>query len=410
MTEHGTSIVITSRHRSAALRRCLCALHQQDHPRIELIVVADPAACAALALLADRVKLIPFDKPNISAARNLGLTQAAGEVVAFIDDDAVPEPSWIRRLARPFNDHRVAAATGFVRGRNGISYQWKAAWIDHLGEDTLLDVDATAATLHAGDARRAVKTQGTNMAFRRAPLMAAGGFDPALHFYLDEAHVDLTLAAAGHLTAVVPEAQVHHSFAASERRRADRAPLSLAEIGASTAVFLRRHAAQEDPAPALARLRAAQRRRLLTMMVDGRLSPPDVKRLLATLEAGLTEGAARPLPALGPLADDPPPFRALPGTGPRPGVVLAGRPWSRRQLRRAALTQLEAGRIATLLCLGPNARPHRMRFDTEGYWEQSGGLFGRSERSGPRFRFARFNDRLRREIGRIGQFRPVGTE
>lgn len=410
MTEHAISIVITSRHRPAALRRCLCALHQQDHPGIELIVVADPAACAALALLADRVKLIPFDKPNISAARNLGLSQAAGEVVAFIDDDAVPEPSWIRRLAGAFNDHRVAAATGFVRGRDGISHLWKAAWVDHLGEDTMLEVDATAATLHAGDARRAVKTPGTNMAFRRGPLMAAGGFDPALHFHLDAAHVDLTLAAAGHLTAVVPEAQVHHALAASERRRADGAPLSLAQIGASTAVFLRRHAPQEDPAPVLARLRAAQRRRLLEMMVDGRLSPPDVTRLLTTLEAGLAEGAARPLPALVPLSGDPPPFRALQGTGPRPGVVLAGGPWSRRRLRRAASAQVEAGRIVTLLCLGPGARPHRMRFDTEGFWEQDGGLFGRSERGGPRFRLARFNDRVCREIGRIGQFRPVGTD
>jgi hypothetical protein len=54
---------------------------------------------------------------------------------------------------------------------------------------------------------------------------------------------------------------VHHAFAASDRRSADRVPLSLFDIGASTAVFLRKHApdAMED---ALRRLAEDQRARL----------------------------------------------------------------------------------------------------------------------------------------------------
>ncbi|MFC2969427.1 glycosyltransferase family 2 protein [Acidimangrovimonas pyrenivorans] len=401
------SVIVVSRHRPAALRRCLEGIAQLDHPAFEVIVVADPAALATLALLEDRIKMLAFDAANISAARNAGLAMAAGEVVAFIDDDAVPEPTWLRRLAAPFAEPGVAAAGGFVRGRNGISFQWKAMAVDQRGRDVPLTVDAHAVSLHDGDAARAVKTQGTNMAFRRDALLAIGGFDEALRFYLDEADVNLRLAAARHRTAIVPRAQVHHGFLASTRRRADRAPLDLTEIGASSAVFLRRHAPEGERAAALDALRQGQRRRLIGLMVEGRIAPGDVGRLLAGLEAGIAEGRTRALPALAPLAPTAPAFLPFPGAGPRPGRVLAGRPWARRRLRHAARRAVAGGAIVTLFRFSPTALAHRMRFDPEGFWEQTGGLFGRSDRDQPRFRLQGFRHRLARERARVAGLRPL---
>ncbi|MDZ4135708.1 MAG: glycosyltransferase family 2 protein, partial [Paracoccaceae bacterium] len=300
MGAHPVSLIIVSRHRIAALQRAVTAIGQQDHPAVELIVVADPKACDALAGLGLRAKIIPFDQANIAVARNLGLTRAAGQVVAFIDDDAVPEPTWLSRLVAPFVDPMVVAATGFVRGRNGISFQWRACEVDACGFDHPLDVGDTVS-LHAGNQQRAVKTHGTNCAFRRDALLAAGGFDAGFRFYLDEADVNLRMASAG-LTAVVPLAQVHHGFAASARRRADRVPLSMYENGASSMVFLRRHAAKMDWPAACARLRTEQRHRLLRLMVSGGIEPRDLPRLMQTLDAGLIDGALRALVTLPPLA------------------------------------------------------------------------------------------------------------
>jgi GT2 family glycosyltransferase len=82
---------------------------------------------------------------------------------------------------------------------------------------------------------------GTNCAFRRAALDEIGGFDPALRFYLDETDVNMRLARAGHHAALVAEAQLHHGFLPSRYRASTRAPRDLYEIGASLAVFLRKH-------------------------------------------------------------------------------------------------------------------------------------------------------------------------
>jgi hypothetical protein len=404
-----TSLIVVSRHRPDALLRSIMGVGQMDHPCFELIVVADPAACAAVQALGLPVKLVEYDEPNISAARNLGLAQAAGDVVAFLDDDAVPEPTWLSRLVAPFADGRVSAAGGFVRGRNGISYQWKASLVDRLGQDQPLAVDQRAVSLHPGTAALAVKTQGTNCAFRRADLLAIGGFDPAYRFYLDEADVNLRLAARGGLTAVVPDAQVHHGYAASARRRADRVPLSLHEIGASSMVFLRRHAPERDWPVALATLRTDQRARALRHMVSGALEPRQVAALLQTLEQGLAEGRARPLSASRPLRADPPAFQQLPGTGPRPGRLMLGRWRDLDTLFEKAGIAVASGAIVTVLCLHRNAQPHRQMFMPVfgGFWIQDGGLFGPADRSEPRFRLASLPRRAAAEVRRLAPFRPV---
>lgn len=399
------SVIVVSRHRPGHLALCLKALALQDHPHFEVIVVADPSGLAVAADLP--VKRVGFDAANISAARNAGIVAASGEILAFIDDDAVAEPTWLSRLTAPLADPEIAAAGGFVRGRNGISFQWRARLADLWGEHADIAVDPAVISLHRGQPGRAVRTEGTNCAFRREVLAAAGGFDPAYRFYLDDTDVNLRLAATGAVIALVPGAVVQHGFAASARRAPDRAPLNLFDIGASSAVFWRRHAEGFDPGPARERLHARERARALRHMVAGGIEPGEVAGLLATLEAGLSEGATRPLAALPPLPGPAEGFLPYPGTGPRLGLFLAGRRWQARRLRAAAAQAVAQGRVATLLLVSPDTRPHRMQFRPEGFWEQTGGLFGRSDRFDPAFRIWSFAARRDREVARIASDRPV---
>ncbi len=396
------SVIVVSRHRASALVRCVTALAQQDHPTFEVIVVADPEGIAAVNLLDLGVKAVVFDEANIAAARNIGLAQAAGEVVAFIDDDAVAEPTWLSRLCAPFGDASVTASTGFVRGRNGISFQWAAVQVDASGFDHPMVVDDTQVTLHACHARLAVKTHGTNCAFRTHALRAVGGFDPNFRFFLDEADVNLRMAG---LTAIVPLAQVHHGFAASARRRADRTPTDLTDIGASTAYFLRLHSGGNDAVLALHK--DAQRRRLIQFMVAGGMMPSDVNRLMTTFDQGVALGKIRALAVMKAVALPTSSYLPLQKPARRQGCAIAGRSWQRAHLLSAAQKLVNQGKIVTIIILSPTALYHRISFDARGFWLHTGGIFGRADRMEPLVQLASFKSRVATAKKRAAMFRMI---
>ncbi len=403
MTAPRASVVIVSRGRPDTLCLCLAGVARLRHATYEVVVVADPAGLAAARALpfAEHLKLVEFDRPNISEARNMGVAQAAGEVVAFIDDDAAPEPRWLEHLLRPFAQPRVAAAGGFVRGRNGISFQWTARTVDETGAAHSADVDGRAVTLLTPPPGRAVKTEGTNMAVRRDVLADIGGFDPAFRFYMDETDLNMRLARAGHATAIVPLAQVHHAYAPSVRRGADRAVADLHDVGASQAVFLRKHHPRPADWPAILRQRRAQEwRRLVQQMVDGRLEPRDVRRILAGFDAGVAEGKARPASPARRIAAAARGFLPFPSLATGPAEVLAGRLWQRARLRHAAAERAAQGATVSLYVFSHTALFHSVRFLPEGVWFQRGGLWGRSDRADPLWRWWRFRSRLAREAAR----------
>ena len=397
------SVVVASRHRPMWLRRCLMALRQLDYSAFEVVVVADPDSMSNAALAG--LKGVAFDEPNLSRARNLGIAASAGEICAFVDDDAVPEPMWLAHHVEALAATGAAASVGFVRGRNGITFQSRVTSIDHEAE-THVEPDGGMRPFRPKlKPGRALKLVGTNMAVRREVLAALGGFDPAFAWFLDDSDISLRLAAAGHAAVAAPLAEVHHGFAASARRSSDRVPLDLYDIGRSSAVFFRRHCA--GSAGDLRRhTEQRERARLLAHMVDGGCEPRDVGRLMRTLERGWRDGETAELPELEPIPTATTAFKAYPALAAGHDV-LAGRLWSRPGLRRQAGELAASGRRVSVFSFSLTARRHHVRYLEPGFWLQTGGQFGRAMRSEQWLRWCRFAYRQKVEMRRVANVRGI---
>lgn len=247
------------------------------------------------------------------------------------------------------------------------------------------------------------------MAFRRSVLIDLGGFDPAFHYFLDETDLNVRLARAGHATALVPLAEVHHGFAANRMRGANRVPRDLYDIGASWAVFQRKHIIDAERAHHWKRLRGGERARLLNYLISGPLEPQSVRYLLARLDAGYAEGQLRPMPAVR-LAQHPAEgFRPFPFKARRSDLIVT-HPLRFRSDHEVARERVKSGAIVTLLSLSFGGMYHQVSFDEDGLWVQRGGLFGKSDRTEPLLRMTTRSRRAEKERRRVARQRGFGKD
>ena len=102
------SVIVPMYNAERTLALCLDGLAAQDHPRdAHEILLVDNGSTDASVSIARRypgITLLSEPRPGAYAARNHGLRQARGDVIAFTDPDCVPDPSWIRAIASAFAD------------------------------------------------------------------------------------------------------------------------------------------------------------------------------------------------------------------------------------------------------------------------------------------------------------------
>ena len=201
------SVVIATRGRPAKLARCLAALARQSFPTsaFDVIVVDDASPEPIDAAIGEHLPMtctvhrIPHGGP--AAARNRGVARSTARVVAFTDDDCEPEPQWLEQLVAVLGRSGAPGAGGCVV--NALAE-------NQYAETSQLLVSFLCDYYNGPSGARFFTSN--NLAFDRAVLMAAGGFD---EHYQHAAGEDRELcdrfASSGRPLAFAPAAIVRHS-------------------------------------------------------------------------------------------------------------------------------------------------------------------------------------------------------
>jgi glycosyltransferase involved in cell wall biosynthesis len=301
------SIVINTLNRAASLRNTLRSLSWLRYAgAFEVIVVNGPSTDGTQEVIAafeGQVRHARCEQANLSVSRNIGIAMARGEIVAFIDDDAIPEPEWLAQLARAYDDPAVGAAGGFVFDHTGYTYQARYCVIDRLGIPDFSPPGPTPHLCFPGSFRFP-HLLGTNASFRRSALLEIGGFDEEYEYFLDETDVCVRMVDAGWLVAQLPHAYVHHKYAPSHMRGKNREAHVRFPLLKNRLYFLLRHARghmTQDELLADHRQHVENHRNAVTWLgQQGELPAEAVARFAGDAERaweiGLRRGLEGPLP------------------------------------------------------------------------------------------------------------------
>lgn len=177
------SIILPAYNAELTLPACLAALQKQTQPPDEIIVVDDGSQDkTADVARAYGVQLYQQPHQGPAAARNLGLSQASGDIVLFTDADCEPVPTWAAEMLRPFVDSRVMGVKGSYRTHQSqcvarlaqCEFEERYDRLDRLETIDFIDTNAAAFRM---DAIR--EMGGFDLAFSQA-----GGEDTDLSYRL----------------------------------------------------------------------------------------------------------------------------------------------------------------------------------------------------------------------------------
>jgi glucosyl-dolichyl phosphate glucuronosyltransferase len=172
------SVVIATYRREELVQDCIRSVHKQSYRHWEALVIDQDADQPLKEKLArefpdeERIRYIYVEKAGLAHAKNIGIEQSQGRIVAFIDDDALADPLWLEGIVETFAKY---PELGMVAGRIiPIWVSGRPEWYPKEREVLLglYDLGDSVCSLPPYDL-----PIGANMAGARDKLVQAGGFD-----------------------------------------------------------------------------------------------------------------------------------------------------------------------------------------------------------------------------------------
>jgi cellulose synthase/poly-beta-1,6-N-acetylglucosamine synthase-like glycosyltransferase len=169
------SIIIStySLERLQDLKGSISSLAKQNLDDVEVLLIPENDAALVNGLKKEfkdkPVKVLVSDKKGLTSARNMGIEKSTGDIVIFLDDDAVPGETWLEELLEPFKDKTVLAVGG------GVVPKWEKKRPKWFPEE----LNWLVGCYYKGHPTKPAFVRnviGANMAFRREIFSKTGMF------------------------------------------------------------------------------------------------------------------------------------------------------------------------------------------------------------------------------------------
>ena len=208
------SVVVVTFRQGEELRPALTALTAQLRDGDELIVVdnasGDSTPDVALDVAPTARVICNQENTGFPGACNVGAAEAKGDLLVFLNPDAVPAAGWREAIERPLNDgsgwtawQALVTAEGgsVVNTRGGVVHFTGIAWAGGAGEPVTPLVAAEPGFV-----------SGACLAIPRAEFDRLGAFSADFFLYHEDVDLSLRARLAGGRLGVVPDARVDHDY------------------------------------------------------------------------------------------------------------------------------------------------------------------------------------------------------
>jgi len=195
------SVFVCSCNGARTIRRTLEGLRDLHYGNYEVVVVDDGSKDATPRIAAEfpDVRLISTENRGLSVARNEALKDEAAGIVAYIDDDAYPDPDWLKYIAYTFmtTDYAAVGGPNFLPLESGLI------------ANCVGNAPGGATHVLIGNTE-AEHIPGCNMAYRKEALKAIGGFDSRFRAAGDDVDLCWRIMKEGWKVGYHPAAFVWH--------------------------------------------------------------------------------------------------------------------------------------------------------------------------------------------------------